>query len=254
MKNLKTQLRVIFALVLREARVRHGRTKIGYLWAIIEPVMLIVMLTLLFSQFSDGSTANGGFALFFATGVLAFQSFRNTSQHVSGSFEQNRPLFNYPMVKPMDAAFARLVLDSATHIFIMIVVLSFQIVVLGAPTPANIPHMALAISLMLFFAFGAGLTLAVLRRFAPSMFNVYLVIMGPAFFVSCVFFSLDSVPTFYREILAINPLVHGVEGFRAGYYPVYADHDVSLFYLFSWVVVLNCVGMVGERLTRFKNI
>lgn len=254
MKNLVVQLRVIFALVLREARVRHGRARIGYLWAIIEPVMLITILTILFSQFRDDSTANGGFALFFATGVLAFQSFRNTSQYVSGAFEQNRPLFNYPMVKPMDAAFARLVLDSATHIFIMFVVLSFQIIVMNAPLPANIPKMALAILLLLTMAFGAGVTLAVLRRFAPSMLNLYLVIMGPAFFVSCVFFSLDSVPTFYREILVINPLVHGVEAFRAGYYPIYPDGDVNLLYLFTWVVVLNCFGLVGEWLTRFKNI
>lgn len=253
MKNLIVQLRVVFALVLREARVRHGRARIGYLWAIIEPVMLIVILTILFSQFRDNSTANGGFALFFATGVLAFQSFRNTSQYVSGSFEQNKPLFNYPMVKPMDAAYARLVLDSATHIFIIFLVISFQIIVLDAPAPTNIPRMALAIALMLSMAFGAGVTLAVLRRFSPAMFNVYLVIMGPAFFVSCVFFSLNSVPTFYREILAFNPLVHGVEAFRAGYYPIYPDGDVDLFYLFSWVIVLNCFGLVGEWLTRFKN-
>ncbi|WP_370231848.1 ABC transporter permease [Cognatishimia sp.] len=254
MKQLRTQFRVVFALVLREARVRHGRTRIGYLWAIIEPVLLTTILTVLFTQFRTDSPMEGGFALFFATGVLAFQAYRNPSQYVSGAFDQNQQLFNYPLVKPMDAAYARMLLDVATNLFVMFLVLSFQVIVFDAPLPADVPRMSLALFLLFAMSFGAGTSLAVLRRFWPSMINVYLVIMGPAFFVSCVFFSLDSVPTFYREILAINPLVHGVEGFRAGYYSIYPDSDLNMLYLFGWVVVLNCFGLVGEWLTRFKNI
>lgn len=254
MKNLKTQLRVIFALVLREARVRHGRSRLGYSWAIVEPVLLITFLTILFSQFRGSSGPDGNFALFFATGVLAFQSFRSTSAYICNSFYQNRQLFNYPMVKPMDAALARLTLDGATHSFVIFLVLNFQILFLNATPPNNIPHMVLSILLLLSLAFGAGLCLAVARRFYPAVFNIYSIIMGPAFFVSCVFYSLASVPTAFRDLLALNPLVHGVEGFRTGYYSVYPNADVNLFYLFTWVVCLNFIGWVSERMTRFKSL
>ncbi len=251
MRGVAQFLRVVFALVLREARVRHGRARIGYSWAIIEPVLLTSVLTFLFTQV--GSRGSGrDFALFFATGVLSFQLFRNTSTYVSMSFDQNRPLFNYPMVKPIDTAVARSVLDSSTHLLVIFLVLCFQIFALEAPPPKSIPQMSVAAALLISLAFGAGLSLAVLRRFMPSISNVYLVIMGPAFFVSCVFFPLASVPTLYREILVWNPLVHGIEGFRAGYYPEYADQDIDLFYLLGWVVVLNFLGLVGEWLTRFK--
>ena len=252
MRSLIVTFRVIFAMILREARVRHGRARIGYTWAILEPVLLITAMTLLFNEFGRGM-GSGNFALFFATGVLAFQLFRNTSVYVSMSFDQNMPLFNYPLVKPMDAALARLVLDGSTHFVVIVLVLGFQILFLDAIPPDDIPRMARALLLLLAMAFGAGLSLAVIRRFMPSISNVYLVIMGPAFFVSCVFFSLSSIPTEYREILAWNPLVHGVEGFRAGYYPEYPDADVDLFYLFGWVVVLNCFGVLGEWLTRFRS-
>lgn len=252
MRPLQTHLRVVFALVLREARVRHGRARIGYSWAIIEPVLLISVLTILFSQFGRRGGDSGEFALFFATGVLAFQLFRNTSTYVSLAFDNNRPLFNYPPVKHMDAALARLFLDGATHALVITLVLCFQILVLEARPPNDIPAMVGPLLLLLAMAFGAGVSLAVGRRFMPTISNVYMVIMGPAFFVSCVFFSLASVPTVYREILAWNPLVHGVEGFRAGYYPEYQDADVDLFYLFTWAMVLNFIGWVGEWLTRFK--
>ncbi len=252
MSQLINHISVIFALVLREARVRHGRARIGYTWAIVEPVLLISILTFLFSQIGTGDRAD--FALFFATGVLSFQLYRNTSAYVSMSFDQNRPLFNYPMVKPMDAALARLVLDGSTHIVVITLVLTFQVFALDAPAPNDIPQMFLALSLMLMMGFGAGVSLAVIRRFMPSVSNVYLIIMGPAFFISCVFFSLSSLPTLYRDILVWNPLVHGVEGFRAGYYQEYQDADIDLFYLFTWVVVLNFFGWVGEWLTRFRSV
>ena len=80
-----------------------------------------------------------------------------------------------------------------------------------------------------------------------------MIVMGPAFFLSCVFYSLATVPTAFREILVFNPLVHGVEGFRTGYYAVYPNDDVSLLYLFTWAVTLNFLGWIGERLTRFQN-
>jgi len=254
MLRLATHLRVIFALVLREARVRHGRARIGYTWAIIEPVLMISILTFLFKQVGTGGANGRDFALFFATGVLSFQLYRNTSSYVSMSFDQNRPLFNYPMVKPLDTALARFVLDGSTHAAVITLVLCFQVFALGAPSPNNIPLMFLALLLLLLMAFGAGTSLAVVRRFMPSISNVYMVIMGPAFFVSCVFFSISTVPTLYRDILVWNPLVHGVEGFRTGYYHGYQDADVNLFYLFTWVVGLNFFGLVGEWLTRFRSV
>jgi capsular polysaccharide transport system permease protein len=253
MRNLIVTLRIIFAMILREARVRHGRAKIGYSWAILEPVLLITAMTLLFNEFGN-SAGSAEFALFFATGVLAFQLFRNTSAYISMSFDQNMPLFNYPLVRPMDAAVARLILDGSTHFIVIAIVLGFQVVVMDAMPPDDIPSMARALLLLLAMAFGAGVSLAVIRRFTPSISNVYLVIMGPAFFVSCVFFSLSSIPTEYREILVWNPLVHGVEAFRSGYYPEYIDADVDLLYLFGWAVVLNCFGLVGEWLTRFRSL
>ncbi|MAM62870.1 ABC transporter permease [Maritimibacter sp. UBA3975] len=252
MKALRIHIRVILALVLRESRVRHGRSRAGYTWAIVEPVLQITILTLLFREFRGGTGGGTEFAIFFATGVLSFNMFKNTAGYVMHAFEQNRPLFNYPMVKPVDSVLARVLLDVATNLLIMFIVISFQVFVLGAPGPKHVPLMALPLFLLASMALGAGLSLAVIRRFLPSILNFYHIIMGPAFFVSCIFYSMSSIPTRYRELLAWNPLVHGIEGFRIGYFAEYSAPDVDLFYLFTWVAVLNCFGFVGEKLTRFR--
>ena len=168
-KGLKTQVRVIFSLILREARVRHGRSKFGYAWAIVEPAALIIFLTFLFSQVRAGAVTSVDFATFFATGVLPFQMFRSTTQYMSVAIEANRPLFNYLPVKPIDAVIARWILEICTLSIVMVLVYGFQIWVLGAPAPFDIAGILLVVAVIATMALGAGLTLAIGRRFMPSL-------------------------------------------------------------------------------------
>ena len=44
------QGRVIFALMLREVRTRFGRTQVGYLWALLEPITYIATMTFVFDS------------------------------------------------------------------------------------------------------------------------------------------------------------------------------------------------------------
>lgn len=247
MTSLIVTFRVIFALILREARVRHGRSRLGYTWSILEPALLISALTTIFTMVRGQTASVHDFAIFFATGVLPFQYFRNTTQFVSTAFDMNQPLFNYPPVKPIDAIIARTILEFATQIVVIVLVLGFQIAVLGADPPYDLPGLLMVVGLITAFGFGAGLNLAIGRRQIPSIANIYLIIMGPAFFVSAVFYSLSSVPTIFREILVWNPLVHVVEGFRSFYFPGYPTQDIDLMYPFWWALVLSCVGVFRDR-------
>ena len=249
-KGLVTHFRVIFALILREARVRHGRSRFGYAWAIIEPAALIVLLTTLFSQLRTGPGGSVDFATFFATGVLPFQMFRSTSQYVSMSMEANRPLFNYLPVKPIDAVIARTVLELCTMLVVMVLVYSFQVFAFGAVPPQDYGGLLLVFSVIAVMSFGAGLCLAVGRRFMAALPSVYAVVMGAAFFLSCVFYSLSAVPTHLRDILWLNPLVHLVEGFRAAYLGGYRIPDVDLIYPFVFGVTLIFLGLLVEPMTK----
>ena len=242
---------------LREARVRHGRgARIGYTWAIIEPVLLISILTFLFTQVGTGVGSGRKFsAVLCDRGAGIF----DVSQHLDLYQHGVRP---EPTVVQLP--------DGQTHRHLhrapcagwcdqlsgndigLVVSRSWHWM---HSRPNDIPRMLLA------FGFAAGNGIWRGRQlgrcgaaFMPTISNVYMVIMGPAFFVSGVFFSLADLPTLYREIVAWNPLIHGIEEFRAGYYPEYPDADIDLFYLTIWVVVLNFIGLVGEWLTRFRQV
>lgn len=63
MTGLRLQLRVLHALMLREMITRYGSSRLGYLWALLEPIGFIAMLSLIFSQISNSPPVGRSFAL-----------------------------------------------------------------------------------------------------------------------------------------------------------------------------------------------
>lgn len=248
--GMRIHARTIFALVLREARVRHGRSRIGYAWAVIEPFAVVAMVTIFFSGLVGMRSLSNSLPIFVALGVVPFQYFRHASAFVGLAFESNKPLFNYPYVHELDAAIARLLLDSITSIVIACLVMGFLMLVFDADLPAH-PHVLLTAFVGLgLLAFGVGLNVAALQRIFMTASHVYGMIMAPSFFLSAVLYSIENVPPEFRAILVWNPLAHGIEGIRLGYYKVYHAQYVSLSYLYLVAGTLILSGLLQLLLKR----
>lgn len=248
--GFRGMLRTQFALILREARVRHGRSRIGYAWAVLEPFAVLSVMTLFFAGLTRSGPLDPEFALFYATGVLPFQYFRHASAFVGMSIEANTPLFNYPSVREFDAALARLTLDTITSLVICTLVFTFLTVIFDLRGPAHLGTLFISFFGLGLLALGIGLNVAALQRRFQMAHHVYNMVTTPAFFLSCIFFSLTSVPPHFRDYLVWNPLVHGIEGFRIGYFPDYSDTYVSLGYLYFVGLTLLFLGMLQLLLSR----
>lgn len=249
-RALTIQARVVGALVLREARVRHGRTLFGYFWAIVEPVFYVIALSAMFSSFQARAPFGESMPVFFATGILTYHLFRNVTQQLGAAFEANRPLFTYPVLQQIDAVFARLILEIASWVMVVILVFSVIVLIFGGPLPEDIFRVTLVSSLVVLMAFGIGLINAAVRRKYPAWGIMFNVATSPLLFISCVFYTLESIPGQYRAHLAWNPLVHGIEGIRMGYYLNYRSSLLDLTYLLWWGIITVLLGLLLERFTR----
>lgn len=239
----------VFALVLREARVRHGRSRLGYAWAVIEPFAVTAAIISFFV--ATGLRGNGlDFAPFYASGILAFAYFRHASSFIGMAIEANTPLFNYPRVREFDAVIARLILDTITSMLICVLVLTFLFFVFGTALPHDLGRMLLAFFGLSLLALGAGLNVAALQRYFNMAAYIYGMLMVPAFFLSGVFFTLQTLPYELRPIIAWNPILHGVETFRAGYLEGYPDYHLDLPYLYFMGLLLTCIGMAHLILSK----
>jgi capsular polysaccharide transport system permease protein len=235
--------RVLFALVMREMTTRFGRSWAGYLWALIEPVGFIALLSLAFSQIAHSPPVGRSFALFYATGYVTFGFYNDIAALTGRAVQVNRPLLSFPAVTALDTVLARFLLQVLTGFAVAAAVFGGILAVFAEPVAlAPVPLIAAA-GLAALLGLGVGLVNVSLFALSKGWELAYGVISRPLFLVSAVFFTFESLPAFAREILWWNPLVHVVGLVRAGFYPVYDASYVSVAYVGSLALGLTAAGL-----------
>ena len=252
LEAIKTQGRVIGALVMRETRTRFGKSQLGYFWALAEPVGYVMFLSVIFGAINRHAPFGASMSLFFATGVLPFLLFNNIAKAVSSAFDANEALLSFPIVKPVDTLVARAILETATMLAVMIITLSIIVVTGGLHGPANLWIIAEAIIGLCLAGFGLGSINAVVMKLAGSWRNLYDVLTKPLMLFSGVFFLPDAMPQAVRDILSYLPTLQGIELFRSGFYEGYRSSVLDPGYLFAVGLVLCLLGLSGERILRLR--
>ncbi|QUS58862.1 ABC transporter permease [Pseudovibrio brasiliensis] len=250
---VSTQVRVIGALVLRETRTAFGNTQLGYLWAIVNPALGTLLLVLIFSTVGRSPAFGTSFALFFASGLLPFQTYSKLSGSLMTAVNSSKGLLSYPLVNQTDILISKYILILLTYLVILIVFFSTIIWTDDAPFPVHIEECALAFFMLTLLGLGAGVTNAVLFRLWPTWKQLEAIISRPLFFLSGIFYVPSDFPTNIVKLLAWNPILHGVEWFRVGYYGNYHSVVLDKSYLIIWITTLILVGFYGERLYRKKS-
>ena len=248
-----TQMRVVGALILREARTRFGHSQLGYLWSVAEPVALVVTFTLVSMALGHLPPYGNSLPMFFALGALAYQFYRRVAAFCSAAFDANQALLSYPIVKQVDTLMARAALEVATCLLASFLLLGSLLVFAQQPAPTNHLAMAAAVALLVLLGFGHGTINAVIGAYVASWRNIDAILARPIFILSGIFFVPDRLPPKIVPYLAWNPVLHGVELMRYGYYPDYRSPTLDIQYLFFWALGLTVLGLAAERAMRVRS-
>nr|WP_233495501.1 ABC transporter permease [Rhodosalinus halophilus] len=233
--------------MLREMASTHGRSALGYLWAILEPVAGIILLTFIFSLALRSPGIGTSFPLFYATGMLPFTLYMDISQKSSVALRFSRQLLAYPGVTFVDALMARVLLNSITQLMVWAVVLTGIIWIYRLDVILDPPAVALGFAMATSLAVGIGTLNCYLLSVYPTWERIWAILNRPLFIISCIFFLYDDVPMPYRDWLWYNPIVHCVGQVRAGVYATYDATYVSPLYVFGISVVTLALGLLLLR-------
>lgn len=251
---LRIQARVVAALVRREMRAHFGESRMGYLWAVVEPSLHIGVLMLLFTYIMHRHAALGtSTALFIMTGVIPYFLYSKTASYVSGAISGNRPLLTLPPVKPHDVIFARTVLEASTYCFVAL--LMFLVLFLsGIPSavPKDLLPVMQACALSITMGLGIGMINIVILSFFHNWMTFFGFLSSPLWFFSGLWYLPDQVPEPFRHYLLYNPLVHVILLFRSGFYPELKPTVFDGSYLVAFVAGALALGLAAMRVARRK--
>lgn len=245
------------ALMLREARTRYGRMRLGYLWALLEPIMHISIFYMIFAYTLRVVPLGHSLVIFLATGLGSYLGFQRVFDRTASGYASNEALLSYPIVKVLDTFLGRALLELATWIASTTIIIGSLVLVGDAPAPRNMLIMLLAMLSLFLIGFGLGVFLGILAEFAPSLDNILRVPFRILYFTSGGFFLPDALPPGFRHVVSWNPIMHAITLFREGYYPHYDSHVLDIRYLTIWSVSCLLLALVtvrvAERMLRSRS-
>lgn len=240
-------LRAITALILREMATTYGRSPGGYLWAVMEPVAGIALLSAVFSIGFIAPQLGISFAMFYATGMVPFLFYADIAGKIATSLMFSKPLLAYPSVTYVDAILARFILNVLTQLMVAYVVLVGIMLTLETRVIPDLLIIVQAFALSAALALGIG----VLNAFLFTKYNVWQrawsILMRPLFIISGIFFLPESIPEPYQGFLLYNPLVHIVGLMRRGFYASYDAPYVSVTFVLGLSLACLVIGLLLLR-------
>jgi capsular polysaccharide transport system permease protein len=241
--------RTIMALILREMTTSYGRSPGGYLWAFLEPIGIVAVMTLIFTLGLRLRSPSLGtsFVLFYATGMMAFQTYQRVQAKVAKSITFSRPLLFYPSVTYIDTILARFILNFLTQLAVFIIAMSAIILLIDTRAVLSLPPILTALTMAGTLSLGVGTLNAYLVPTFALWKSIWGIATAPLFFLSCIFYTFEELPALGKTILWYNPVVHIVGVMRRGFYPNYEAIWVSYIYVFGLSAVLLFFGVLLLR-------
>jgi len=245
--GFEVQRATIFALFLREIRTRFGKYRLGYLWAVLQPGGLLLMMLAAAHFVINRQMPGISYTIFFTGGIVPWFLFNNIAVRSLTAVQANAGLFNYRPVKPIDTIIARSLLELIIYSATYACLLLFAWLIGDAPQIDNLIFLVGVFFLIGWFSMGVGLILMIVGDAVSEADKIMALLMRPLFYISGVFFSVESIPPEYRGYVLWNPLTHAIELNRIALFSGYEAHDASLLYLFLCSLVINVTGLLIYR-------
>jgi len=247
-ERLCAQFRVLQALIIRETRTRFGESRLGYGWALLEPLLHILMLSAVFALLMHGRPPIGThFFIFYLTGLIPYFLFVHSSSAMTHAIVANVALLQLPLVTTFDVILARGLLEVVTDVLVAAILLA-GFAVAGLPAvPADCWSPAVAAGTAAALGVGCGFVNAVVNRWCKSWDKIWVQLTRVLYFFSGIFYVPGMMPDRMREILTWNPVLQAIDWFRSGFFANYQPHWLDCRYAVIAAALALLVGVGAER-------
>jgi lipopolysaccharide transport system permease protein len=207
---------LFWVLTARDVKVRYKQTVLGFAWAIIQPVMLMVVFSIFFGRLAKMPSDGFPYPIFVFAGLLPWTFFANavssSGSSLIGSAQLVSKVYFPRLIIPMASVGGGLI-DFAIAAGVLLLLMIYY----GFGLTINLLMLPLLVAVLILVAVGIGTLLSALtvayrdfRYVIPFMVQLWL-------FVTPVVYPTSIVPQDWRWLLNLNPMVGIIEGFRSAF-------------------------------------
>jgi ABC-type polysaccharide/polyol phosphate export permease len=217
--NLRDLLRyraLIQSLVARELQARYRGSVLGFLWSFINPLLLLLIYTFVFTVVMPGSRGASlePYSLFLFCGILPWTWFSSSLLESSNSLIAAGNLLR-KVLFPAEVLPIVSVLTGLVHFCLGLPILAAFILYARVPvTPTDLLWVPVIIAIQLVFTLGLALLLSSLTVHFRDLRDLLANLLTLWFFATPIIYPLFQAPERYRWILALNPVTHLVTAYQ----------------------------------------
>ena len=213
-KELKDYRDLFFFLVWRDIKVLYAQTILGFSWAILQPLIQIVIFTIIFGKVARVSTDDIPYFLFSTVAIIPWtymsQAMTQSSQSLVAGQKMLAKVYFPRIIFPMTPILARMVDFGISIVIIMVVMIYYRIL----PT-LNLLFLPLFLVMMMATPLGIGLWLSALAIRFRDVKHAMPFVVRMLIYTAPIVYSATAIPETYRFIYSLNPIVGVIEGFRS---------------------------------------
>lgn len=210
--------RILALLVRRDLKVRYAGSALGYLWSVLDPLLMSLVYWFVFTVIFARAVGFPPYILFLVLGQLIWAWFNGG---VSGTVRALRA--EAQMVRssnvPRELWVLRVVVSKGVeYLFSLPVIAIFAACYLKRPS-VDLVFLPLAMVMCFFLVLGIGLILAPLTVLVRDVERIVPIFLRVMFYASPVLYSVKDVPRHLHIALSVNPTTGILVLARAGFFP-----------------------------------
>lgn len=208
---LKHNYFVLKSLVMRDFKLKYRRSILGVVWSVLNPLLMMTVLTAVFSFMFRFSIEN--YPLYLILGNILFALVSDSTTEAMHSIIANSSLIKKIKIEksifPVEKVLFQLVNFTFSLIAVACVMIFFKI----APT-ANLLFLPLLLLYVVLFSIGLGMVLSSLAVFFRDVIHLWGVIMTAWMYATPIFYPIEQLDGWMQQVMNFNPLYHYVTYFR----------------------------------------
>jgi len=221
---------LVYQFVARSIKTRYKRSVLGVFWTMLNPLFMMIILTIVFSSvFKVGRN----YPVFVLSGLVLWNFFSHATSSAMGEMIWSGALLNR-IFMPKSVFAVSAIGTGLVNLLISLVPLFLISVFLGGKFTYALLVLPLSILILVLFALGVGLFLATAAVYFADMVPVYEVVLTIWFYATPIIYPIENIPPHYAWILKLNPMYYIVRIFRL---PVY---EGVLPGLLDWIIASGC--------------
>lgn len=237
--NFRKYKYLLVQLVKKNIKLRYRRSYLGMLWTLIEPLLTMIVLSVVFGSLlgrnsTDAAFAGVPFPVYVLTGRLLYSFFSSSTNSAMRSIRHNSAMIKKVYVPKYIYPFSGILANFIIFLISLVVLLGVMIFFLVSgryQAPLNGYMFLSVIPLLNLFvlALGVGMILATLCVFFRDIEYLWSVMLMLIMYCSAIFYFVSNMSGSTQKLVKVNPLFGIIDNFRRAFFGQPFDMTLLLY-------------------------